>query len=332
MAKLRLLVVDPNAERYKAALTEAFPEVEITAARSYAEAEPRLADTEVLATMGVPLPGAHFTADVAARMPRLAWVQCLLSGPEHIRRGLAGRDDVLVTTAAGIHGPQMSEMALLHMLALARSLPAILRNQQARTWERMPQLILQSKTVGIVGTGAIGTHLAGVCQAFGMRVYAFTRTVRSVPGADRVFPREQLAQVAPELDFLVLVVPGDAEGRGLVNGDVLAAMKPTAFLVNLGRGAVVDEDALIKALREGAIAGAGLDVFTVEPLPADSPLWEMPNVIVTPHAGGHHDRSTEQVLTVLGPNLRAYLNGHSDQMVNLVAGRAGRTAHASDTS
>jgi D-2-hydroxyacid dehydrogenase (NADP+) len=152
--------------------------------------------------------------------------------------------------------------------------------------------------------------------------------VRPIPGADRVFPREELARIAPELDFLVLVVPADAGTRHLVDAGLLAAMKPTAYLVSLGRGAVVDEEALARALREGTIAGAGLDVFDVEPLPADSPLWGLANVIVTPHAGGHHDRSAQQALTVLGPNLRAYLDGRPDQMINLV--HPGRTVHAGD--
>ncbi len=318
VAKLRMLVVDRRCDWYEAALRDAFGGVEIIAAASFADAEPYLAGTQVLATMGVPLPGIHFSAEVAARMPRLEWVQCLISGHEHIRKALAGRD-VLVTTAAGIHGPQMSEMALLHMLALARGVPAMLRNQAARTWERVPQRMLASRTVGIVGMGAVGMHLAGVCRAFGMRVYGFSRTVRPVPGVDRMFGRDELVGVAPSLDFLVLVVPAPSDGRPLVDAELLAAMKPTAYLVSLGRGAVVDEDALVAALRSGTIAGAGLDVFAVEPLPADSALWQLENVIVTPHAGGHHDLYAEQTLSVLEPNLRAYVAGRRDQMVNLVS-------------
>ena len=329
VAKLRLLVVDRRCEWYEAALRDAFPDLEIAAAASFPEAEPHLAGTQVLATMGVPLPGLHFTGDVAARMPSLEWVQCLISGSEHVRKALAGRDDVLVTTAAGIHGPQMSEMALLHMLALARGMRTMLRNQAARTWERVPQRVLGSRTVGIVGMGAVGMHLAGVCRAFGMRVYGFSRTVRPVPGADRMFLRDELRRIAPELDFLVLVVPAAPDARPLVGAELLAAMKPTAYLVNLGRGPVVDEDALIAALQAGTIAGAGLDVFAVEPLPAASALWQMENVIVTPHAGGHHDLYAEQTLSVLEPNLRAYVGGRRDQMINLVSGK---DSHAGDSS
>jgi D-2-hydroxyacid dehydrogenase (NADP+) len=319
MARLPLLVIDRQWEWYEAALHEAFPEVEIAAAGSYADAAGALARTQVLVTMGVPLPGMHFTAELAAQMPRLEWVQCLISGPDHIVRALAGRPDVLVTTSAGIHGPQMSEMALLHMLALARGMRKILRNQDAHVWERMPQRILEAKTVGIVGIGAIGSHLAPLCQAFGMRVYGVSRTDRPVPGIDRMFSREELVALAPELDFLVLVASAGADSHHLVGAEVLGAMKPTAYLINLARGSLLDEDALVTALAGGAIAGAGLDVFTTEPLPADSPLWAMDNVIVTPHAGGHHDRSAAQTMQVLEPNLRAFIEGRRGEMVNVVS-------------
>jgi D-2-hydroxyacid dehydrogenase (NADP+) len=321
MAKLQVLVVERQPERLAAALGETFPETEITAVRSFADAGDKLASTQVLVAMGIPVPGLRFTPELAAQMPRLEWVQCLLSGAENITKALAGRDDVLITTMAGIHGPQMSELVLLYILALSRSLPVMLRNQESRNWQRVPQLILESKTVGIVGMGTIGTHLAGICQAFGMRVYGFSRTNREVPGVDRMLHRNDLVARAPELDFLVLVVPATPGEPPLVGAEVLAAMKPTSFLINLGRGAVVDDDALVTALRSGTIAGAGLDVFTVEPLPTDSPLWEMENVILTPHVGGHHDQWEEQTLTVIEPNLRAYIEGRRDDMLNRITPR-----------
>lgn len=318
VGKLQLLVVDWRADWYATSLHDAFPEVEITAAGSFPDAGPYLARAQILVTLGVPLPGLDFTVGVAAQMPHLTWVQCLVSGHESVRKALAGREDVLVTTGAGIHGPQMAEIALLHMLALARGMRTMLRNQAAGTWERVPQHILQSKTVGIVGMGAVGSHLAGICKALGMHVCAFSRTIRSVPGVDRMLSRDDLARVVPELDFLVLVVPATPETSPLVDAALLAAMKPTAYLINLGRGPVVDEDALAGALRAGVIAGAGLDVFAVEPLPADSPLWGLENVIMTPHVGGYHDRYAEQTLAVLEPNLRAFVEGRRDEMINVV--------------
>lgn len=313
-----MLVVDRGWEWYERTIRDAFADVEVAAAPSFAVAQPHLAQTQVLATMGVPLAGMHFTRDVAAQMLKLEWVQCLISGPERIQQALAGRDDVLVTTTAGIHGPQMSEMALLHMLALGRGMRTILRNQDARTWERVPQRILDSKTVGIVGMGAVGTHLASVCKAFGMRVYGFSRTIRPVAGVDQMLHHDELMQTARELDFLVLVVPATPETHHLVDAALLAAMKPTAYLVNIGRGSVVDEDAAVEALRSGTIAGAGFDVFAAEPLPVDSSLWQMETVIVTPHLGGHHDLSAQQTMSVLAPNLRAFIDGRYDEMINRV--------------
>jgi D-2-hydroxyacid dehydrogenase (NADP+) len=319
VAKLQLLVVDWRSDWYAASLRDAFPEVEIATAGSFPDAGPHLAEAEILVTLGVRLPGLDFTDRVAAQMPRLAWVQCLASGYEAVKTALAARGDVLITTGAGIHGPQVSEMALLHMLTLARGMRTMLRNQAAVTWERVPQRILASKTVGIVGMGTIGTHLAGVCKALGMRVYGFSRTIRPVPGVDRMLPREELPGAALELDFLVLVVPAAPDTSHLVDAALLAAMKPTAYLINLGRGPAVDEDALAEALQAGTIAGAGLDVFAAEPLPPDSPLWRLENVIITPHVGGYHDLYAEQTLAFLQPNLRAFVDGRRDEMINVVS-------------
>jgi len=317
-----VLVVDPRADWYESTLNARFDRIRVSKARSFEEAaEEELGRAEVLVTLGVPLMGVHFTADVAARMPRLKWVQCLISGYEHIKHALAGRDDVLVTSAAGIHGPQMSEIALLHMLMLSRGVRTMLRNQDGNVWQRVPQRILEGQVVGIVGMGAIGMHLARICKALGMTVHGVSRTEREIEGVDRVFPREELTAVASQVDYLVLVVPAEPKTTHLVNASVLAAMKPTAYLINMARGSIVDEEALIAALEREEIGGAGLDVFAVEPLPAESPLWALPNVTITPRTGGLHDRYAEQTLAVLEPNLTYYLDGRTDQMINVVGGR-----------
>jgi len=313
-----LLVVDRQWSWYEHELRAAYPEIEVIAVPSFADAEAELDRVQILATMGVPLPGIEFTSALAERMPKLEWVQCLISGPERVRAALAARPEVLVTTVAGIHGPQMSEMALLQMIALGRGLRKILHNQDAEVWERVPQRILEGKSVGIVGMGAVGTHLARVCQAFGTRVYGFSRTLRPVEGVDQMCSREDLVKLIPELDFVVLALPADGDTRHLVDAKLLAAMKPSAYLINIGRGSVVDEDALVRALSDGTIAGAGLDVFATEPLPPTSPLWQLENVIVTPHLGGHHDQSAAQTFVVLDRNLRAFLQGKREQMLNIV--------------
>jgi D-2-hydroxyacid dehydrogenase (NADP+) len=251
-------------------------------------------------------------------MARLEWVHCLISGTDQLRPALEERRDILLTSSRGIHGPQMSEMALLHMLWLNRQAGRMHRNQLVHVWEAWEQRALDGKTVGIVGLGAIGERLARVCKALDMTVYGVSRTDRPVDGVDRVFDRSQLVDVAGQVDFLVLVLPRTADTEDLVDAEVLAAMRPTAFLVNLARGGVVDEDALLQALRDGRIAGAGLDVFATEPLPVDSPFWDLENVLVTPHVGGRSDRYGQQLLTIVEPNLRRYLAGDRKDMINVV--------------
>jgi hypothetical protein len=164
-----------------------------------------------------------------------------------------------------------------------------------------------------------GMHLASICKALGMHVIGVSRSHRAVEGVDRIARRGQLAEVAALVDYLVLVAPASPETDGLVDEAVLAAMQPTAFLINLGRGSLVDEAALVAALREGVIAGAGLDAFATEPLPDDSPLWQMDNVVVTPHLAGAHDRYHEQALALVLANMRAFAAGAIGEMRNVVA-------------
>jgi phosphoglycerate dehydrogenase-like enzyme len=212
----------------------------------------------------------------------------------------------------------MTETALLHMLTLARRGKQLVRNQDARRWEVLPPTVLSRKRVTIVGLGTAGATMARVFAALGMRVVAVSRTERHVEGVERILPRERLADAVADADFVVLALPGGDETAGLVDTTVLAAMKPTAFLVNVSRGSVVDEDALVAALQDGGIAGAGLDVFAAEPLPPESPLWELDNAVVTPHLAGRSDRYVEQALGIVEPNLRAFLAGRRGDIVNVV--------------
>ena len=312
----RVHVVDRRAEDYVAALRQAFPALHVTSAATFEEGAAELAETEILLTIGTSAAGSVLDADVVARMARLEWIQCLISGTEHVVAALRERPDVLLTSTTGIHGPQVSEMALMHMLMLARDARRLTRNQDHALWERSEQRVLHGKAVGIVGLGAIGAHLARLCAAFDMTVYGASRSARPLEGIERVFAPAELPQLAALVDFLVLVLPGNAETERLIDADVIAAMKPTAYLINLARGAVVDEQALIEALRERRIAGAGLDVFDSEPLPPASPLWQLENVLITPHLAGHSDRYAERALTVVLPNMRHYLAGQRDALIN----------------
>lgn len=309
----RVLVVAHNAQDYVDRLRPRFHEVELVPAAMPEDAEPHLGDAEVLMAIGHWLTPEH-----VARAPRLRWAQSLITGVERFLVALDGRPDVLLTSTRGIHGPQMSETVLTHMLAITRQLPRMVRNQARHAWEPFDQPMLQGKTVAIVGIGVAGEATARLCKAFGMTVHGVSRTARPVAAIDRFFDRSQLTEAAATADYLVLTVPHTADTERLVDADVLVAMKPDAYLVNVARGAIVDEPALIEALRAGRIAGAGLDVFAARELAPDSPLWDLPNVLVTPHVAGRSDRYVDQALTIVEPNLRRYLAGERERMLNVI--------------
>jgi phosphoglycerate dehydrogenase-like enzyme len=207
------------------------------------------------------------------------------------------------------------------MLALSRRLPHSVRSQDRRKWERWPSTLIDGKTVGILGVGAIAADLAPKCKALGMRVIGISSAPeRRLSGFDEMRSRAELAATVGDLDFLVLLTPLSAETRHIVDGRVLAAMKPTSCLVNLARGGVVDERALVAALAERRIAGAALDVFEEEPLKAEHPFWSMDNVIVTPHLGGLYDAYVDRAMPILVHNMRCFLAGRTQDMMHVVRG------------
>ena len=301
------------AERARADL----PGIDLFASNDRAAALAQAADAEVLI-------GHHFQFDEAlvGRATKLRWIQSLTTGTDAILKLAALKPEVTVTSTRGMHGPQMSELVFLHMLALTRDFPRMQRNQAAGRWERWPQPLLLHKTVVIVGVGAISEALAPRCKAFGMTVHGVSASMRVPAGFDRVFPRERLLEAAAGADYLVLIVPLSPATENLIDGRVLAALKPSAFVINVARGGVLDEGALTEALRTERIAGAALDVFRQQPLPADSPLWHVPGVIVTPLVGGMSDIYLEQAYPVVRDNLRHFLAGRADAMTNIVAHRA----------
>ncbi len=261
----------------------------------------------------------QFDEDLLSSATELRWIQSLTTGTDAILKLRSLRSNVMVTSTRGMHGPQMSELVFLQMLALLRDFPRMLRNQQSGTWERWPQPLLLGKTVGIVGVGAIAESLAPRCRAFGMRVIGVSTSTRVPAGFDEVVGRQDLEQVAATVDFLVLSVPYSPSTESLVGARVLGAMKPGAFLINVARGGVLDEEALLAALRSGRLGGAALDVFRQTPLPADDPIWREPRLIVTPQIGGMSDIYLEQAYPVVRKNLEAFLADRPDEMVNLVA-------------
>ncbi len=297
-----------------AALARAdFPELELYATDERESAAGHLADAQVIIAH-------HFQFDEALirRAPQLRWIQSLTSGTDAIVRLPSLAPGVLVTSTRGMHGPQMSELVFLQMLALVRNFRRLLDNQRERRWERWPQPLLCGKTLVIVGVGAIAEALALRSQVFGMRVFGVSASRRRPPGFDRIFDRRELSEAAASADFLVLIVPLSAETENLVDERILGGMKPGAFLINVARGGVLDERALLECLRAGRIAGAALDVFRQMPLPADDPLWAEERILITPVLGGMSDVYLEQAYPYVKENLRHFLAGRLDLLLNIV--------------
>ena len=309
-----LTLPEPIRSQYRDRLRKRFPEVAIDLVDHHSKVGPYIATTDALVTFAPML-----SAQVLASATRLKWVQALGTGVDNLIDQPALREDVIVTNMRGIHGAPVAEAALAGMLALARGLPRALRAQNERQWQRFPAQLLHDKTVGIFGVGQIAEALAPKCKALGMRVVGVTSAPRQVPGFDLIHHREKLAEVVGDFDFLVLLTPLSAATRNSVDAGIFAAMKPTSYLINLARGGVVDEPALIAALASNRIAGAALDVFNQEPLPADHPFWSMPNVIITAHQGGFCDVYIDYALPTVETNMERFLRGDFNGMINVVA-------------
>lgn len=268
-----------------------------------------------------------------AQCPHLKWVQLDTSGSDAALASPLAQSDVAITTLIGVAPPNMAEHTLMMMMALSRRLPLMIKLQMRNEWpdfqfrwDRFTPTELFGATVGVVGYGSIGKEIGRLAHAFNMKVIAITRpgstgsanpllyqipTLSNLTGSepDATYTSDRLLEALPQCDYLVLSVPHTADTHNLMNEAAFRAMKPSALLINVARGGVVDEAALIRALNEQWIAGAALDVFEQEPLPTSSPLWQMENVIISPHVAGLTSRYYEVVLDLFSTNLRRYIAG-----------------------
>ena len=299
--------------RYKAMLLERFPQLTINVVGHHNDVGPYIADTDILLCFSPPM-ADHVVRDAK----KLRWIQALGTGVDNIVDLPSLGPEVIVTNVRGIHGPPVSEATIAYMLSLARDLPRSTRAQDKTAWERWPSRLLAGKTVGILGVGLIAEYLAPICKQFGMTVIGISGSPRATKGFDRMVHRNDLLKIAGELDYLVALAPLTPETRGIVGDKLLAAMKPTAYLVNVARGGVVDEKALIKALDAGTIAGAALDVFSQEPLPADDPIWRAKNVTIFPHLGGYSLGYEDRAMPTIAGNMAKFLGNDLKNMINIV--------------
>ena len=309
-------------------------QVEVRHAASLADLSAELATTEVFLT-SLKLPDAK-------QAPRLRWVQAYSAGVEGWLATAGDRlNEVALTTASGVHGPVMAEASLMMMLAWSHALPQMMAHQARHSWPADRYKVfapaeLRGATLGIVGYGSIGRETARLACAMGMRVLACKRNPQqrpdpgwTVPGTgdpsgelpERYFGIEQLNDMLAECDSVLLTLALTPATRHIIDKAALRHMKPSAVLVNVARGGLVDEPALIEALQTGVIRAAGLDVFETEPLPADSPLWDLPNALLMPHISGFTPAYDERLLTLFAENLRRYLAG--EPLLNRVDPAAG---------
>jgi phosphoglycerate dehydrogenase-like enzyme len=312
---VEVVVLNQDAAHYADAIRTRLPEVVVHGVTNATAAHACCGNADVLVALGY-----EVSDPLLAAMPALRWIQTLTTGVDKLLALGNLAADVRVSTGRGIHGPQMAELAFLYMIALSRDFRAMMANQANAHWQRGPQTLLLGKTAVLVGVGSISEAIASRCQAFGMRVIGVSDSRHDAPGFDTILPRSDLVRIAAQADFLIVLVPLDATTTRLIDRQVIGAMQPHGFLINLARGPVLDEAALIEALESHRIAGAGLDVFEVEPLPPESPLWRMSNVILTPHIGGMSNVYTQQFTPLLLDNLVAYTQGRMADMRNVVRG------------
>ncbi len=239
-------------------------------------------------------------------VPGLRWIQSVSAGTDQFPVDALGDAGVVLTSAVGIHDVQVSEHAFGLLLAMTRGIGAAVRNQVDRDWHWPPVTDLAGMTLGVLGLGVIGEAVAHRAKAFGMEVVGTKRSLDGYTGAaDEVFGPEATLEVFQRSDAVIVTLPATAETAGLVGSAEFEALQG-GFFVNVGRGSVVDEAALVAALRSGVLRGAGLDVFEEEPLPDSSPLWDMPEVIVSPHLAGTSPRYGERLADLFAKNLPAF--------------------------
>ena len=310
----KVLIIDVHAEAYRDALRAQFPDLQFTLAHSAAQTPGDLSDNDVLICFGIAVDDSIFQ-----RAQNLKWVQSLATGVDHFLRCPSLKPETLLTSGRGIHGTPMREQVLYMMMALSRDAARQIEDKKTHHWERRLWSTLNGKTAVIVGIGVIGIAVGELLKALGMHVIGVSRMPRAVAGFDEMMPTEQLAKAASRADYLINVLPAEPRNIGLFNAAVFGAMKPSAYYINGGRGQTDDEAALIAALRQRRIAGAGLDVFQKTPLPPDSPFWDLPNVFITPNVGGYIVEYEELIMPLVIDNMRLFLAGRPSEMINIVA-------------
>jgi phosphoglycerate dehydrogenase-like enzyme len=302
-------VTPPQLDQIKAAV----PNGEVRYFDKQADLEAEIESAEVVA--------GHVTASGLARAKRLKWVQSWAAGPDRLMYPEMIASSVIATSCKSNGAIPLAEHAMMLMLMLNRDARRWLRAQAEHRWDHWSHPELNGMTCGIIGLGYSGQDLALKCKAFHMRVLGMRKTAQPTPNVDEVFTHDRLHDMLRQSDFVVVTAPKTPETEGMLDEAAFRAMKPTAYYICFSRGGIADDDALLRALREGWIAGGGLDAHSEEPLPADSPFWDLPNAIVTPHNGASTPFTRQRGIDIFVDNLRRYQAGQP--LVNLIDKQAG---------
>jgi phosphoglycerate dehydrogenase-like enzyme len=287
-----------------------FPQVNVVTLPDYKRVDEEIVDAEIAIAWSV-----RPEQIVAAK--KLRWIHSPAAAVHQLMFPELAASDIVLTNAREVHGPVVAEHVIALIFALAKKIPGSILLQQKHIWgqqilwDEQPRVReVAGATVGLVGMGSIGRPVVKAAKALGMRVIAVREHLeKGSEGADAVFAPAQIEEIFRQADYIVLAAPVTASTKAIANAERLALMKADACLINVGRGPLVDEPALIAALREKRIGGAALDVFPKEPLDAESPLWDVPNLLITPHTAALTDKLWERHYALFSENLRRYLNG-----------------------
>lgn len=308
-----LITTCPVSDRHVAKMKEIASSLDVRVFPSIADAKEQLHEAEILITYGEDL-----TAEIVRSCTSLKWIHVLSAGLELMPFAQIQQQNILVTNARGIHTGPMSEYAIGLILMFSRRFVEMFHNQRAHNWDRSIRIDeLDGQTLGVIGAGAIGSKIAERAKLFGMRTLGVATSRRDLPEFDEIFDQKGLDEVLTRSDYVVVIVPLTEETDGMIGAREIGLMKESAVLINIARGQVVDEAALLTALQEKKIRGAGLDVFQQEPLPEDHPFWELDNVVLTPHISSRSPKYMERAQGIFLHNLAIY-SGAAGTMQNVI--------------
>lgn len=300
---ITVLVHDSELDHYAPLIGKRFPELRVLSAKDSASLERHVAEADVILASA-----SRFPVQFFEKARRLRWFQSTIAGVDSILPIRNRIGDLIVTNARGIHGGLIADFVMTGIGMMHWDFPQFMRKQSRKEWHTRCVSPMAERTLGVVGLGSIGAEIARRGKSAGMTVVASKRDVTEpIAGVDRLFPPDGLAELLQLSDFVVLAVPHVPETNRLIGREQLRLMRRSAFLINVARGSVVAESELIEALQAGTIAGALLDVFEREPLAPESPLWTMPNVIITPHVAGYPSDYTARIFEIFADNLQRFL-------------------------